>query len=604
MKTCLYTIPFLCLCIGFSSCSILTKEDAEKDIRIFIAEFSESLQGPDSLLFEHFRTPQSRQSLLLAIRVMQNKAMPYIHCTPDFQNAIISFEEDGIKVQVLIKLDAALQQSKEQRISDMVFWLQRRDDKFFIQKFEGERFYNEHISLRNSIDFEVNQRPMLVERAIHYETAHELQKKYDSVVWFTQYQDKSYYYVVNGHWTNYFLNEKNGKPSEEYNMGLVDEKGNEIVPPAFDLIGTPGIAMEDVVEVSKNKKVGYVQLSKGQLLVPAQYEWIIPYSTSFEFALVKKDSLYGWLDHAYQFHEGFLNVESRQYVMNYEFLPKELTLDEAHQSLCEIPTAEHAAYGILLPPSYLTAFGFLKEIQHGFTVGDLGNRSYLVSRQTKSSFIEDVAEGISALMSTFTDRYLDGREEFYSYKQITFLNEKREALGTQKVGGPGAVSFKVIDSTLLEMKLVRRVDEVNGDFGDDDGEWNLPVFTYLRVGKSQSITELKSNRHFDFTEMVKIDSSYLSGDFIRYHQEMQHEERSNFLSIRTIEFMRNEILACYGYTFSDPAYSDAFKYAKWYHPQYSTYVEFMDTMTEIDRHNLIFLEGIVGTLDLSFSASL
>jgi hypothetical protein len=582
----------------------MTKQDAEKDIRAFIAEFSASLQKPDSLILKPFHTTQSNESILLAIRVLQNNGSSFMHCTPGFENATISFEEDGVKVLVPITLDAALDQTTDQRISDIIFWLQRKNGELVIEKFEGEHFYKEYISLRNSVEFDANQNRLLVDRTVHYENALELQKKYDSVIWYTQYKNKSYYYVVKGMWINYFLDRENLKPCVDCNMGLVDEKGNEIIPLEFDLIGTPGFVSEDIIEVKKNDRVGYFNLREGRLLVPTDYEWIMPYSSSFEFALVKKDSLHGWLDHDYQFHEGFLNEEARQYLRNYKFLPQELTLDETHQSLCEIPTAEYAAYGILLPPSYLTSFGILSEVVAGFTVGDVYNRSYLQYLETRNSFIENITETISAVMSIFKSRYLDGREEFYMQRQITFVNGNRETVGVQELDGQGTISFKKLDSTLLEMKLVQSVDEVNGDFGDDENEWNPPYYTYFQIGKDNSITLLNSNRRFDFTEMVKMDSSYLSGNFIRYNFEMNDREYSNFLSSETLIFMRNEILASYGYTFSDPSHSDAFQYAKWYQPQYSTYGEFMGAMTEIDKHNLLFLESMVGTLDVSFSASL
>jgi hypothetical protein len=35
----------------------------------------------------------------------------------------------------------------------------------------------------------------------------------------------------------------------------------------------------------------------------------------------------------------------------------------------------------------------------------------------------------------------------------------------------------------------------------------------------------------------------------------------------------------------------------WYKPKYGRYKDVIAVMSEIDKHNLIFLENIVGTLD-------
>ncbi len=40
-------------------------------------------------------------------------------------------------------------------------------------------------------------------------------------------------------------------------MGLVDETGTVVIPVEYKLIGTPGFAKPQMIEVTKNGKVGY-----------------------------------------------------------------------------------------------------------------------------------------------------------------------------------------------------------------------------------------------------------------------------------------------------------------------------------------------------------
>lgn len=56
--------------------------------------------------------------------------------------------------------------------------------------------------------------------------------------------------------------------------------------------------------------------------------------------------------------------------------------------------------------------------------------------------------------------------------------------------------------------------------------------------------------------------------------------------------MRDEILAWYGYSFPDAENPKRYD-SQWYFPVYDDRSEFADLMTEIDRHNLAFLEHFI-----------
>jgi hypothetical protein len=94
-----------------------------------------------------------------------------------------------------------------------------------------------------------------------------------------------------------------------------------------------------------------------------------------------------------------------------------------------------------------------------------------------------------------------------------------------------------------------------------------------------------------------MDSSYLEGDFVCWDSKSNKQMKTQFLSNETIEAIRNEVLAANGYIFADQEISKQFEYRKWYKPKYGRYKDVIAVMSEIDKHNLIFLENIVGTLD-------
>ena len=121
---------------------------------------------------------------------------------------------------------------------------------------------------------------------------------------------------------------------------------------------------------------------------------------------------------------------------------------------------------------------------------------------------------------------------------------------------------------------------------------NLYFHTYFTIADHDSIKQLSSHRRFPETEFVKLDSSYVTGQFLIYDYQRDRTDTTSVLSVKTLTSMRDEILAWYGYSFPDM--EDRKRYAsEWYFPIYEERAEFSDLMTEIDRHNLEFLERMI-----------
>lgn len=196
-------------------------------------------------------------------------------------------------------------------------------------------------------------------------------------------------------------------------------------------------------------------------------------------------------------------------------------------------------------------------------------------------------------------RYLGGREEFYETREATFFDNRGDNLASVSVYA-GDNSLTWIDSTLLQLNLTPTVDETNGywDMEGSSGEWNTPRYRYLHVSRNPpSVEVLESSRQYDQTEFVKLDSSYVTGTFVYWDENTKETVIRDFVSDETLRDMRNEILAAYDFQFADPETQERYEHRQNYEPRYTTYADFIDSMTEIDRHNLLFLERIIGTLD-------
>ncbi|HEY8936286.1 MAG TPA: WG repeat-containing protein, partial [Cyclobacteriaceae bacterium] len=288
-----YTLTALLISLLLvAACSIWKKDDPDKEIRAFIAEFEKSLAGSDEVVLKQFEAHQSKEAILSAIHVLQNKELDHLHCNTNFAAASIAHEANGIKIEIPVTLTAENLTDTLTRESSIIFWVEPDHGHFVISKLEGESFYNAYLSIKYEVNMALNKELEMANRKIYFETAHALQQKYDSIIWYVHYNAKTYYYAVSGPWENYFI-DRNEKPAG-YKMGLVDETGAVIIPLDYDLVGTPGMIESDIVEVKKDGLVGFFSIDGKQLIAP-EYDWIIPYDENDTYALVKRDTTYGWL---------------------------------------------------------------------------------------------------------------------------------------------------------------------------------------------------------------------------------------------------------------------------------------------------------------------
>ncbi len=82
------------------SCSVLKKENSEKDIRVFLTTFQGTLGSSDDEILKYFETRQSKEAILSAVKVLQNKEHEFIECLASFDNAEVAIEDKGVKVVI------------------------------------------------------------------------------------------------------------------------------------------------------------------------------------------------------------------------------------------------------------------------------------------------------------------------------------------------------------------------------------------------------------------------------------------------------------------------------------------------------------------------
>ena len=592
----------LCAIIIFKGCSTVKENDAESSVRFFLEGFEKNLALADDVILKQFQLKANadvtQEGILKAIRIMQNRlqAEDSVVCTINFKGAVISLDGGSTLVKVpaeFTSLDPAYPLSAP---AEFELHLATIDGQLVITDIDAQSsFYYKYMEAVHDLSSRKHRERDLASRQHYFDKARMLQETYDTVVWYSLYKDSIYFYVVNGEWKNYFLDSE-ATPSTSAKMGLVSETGRVIIPPAYELIGTISFESEGIVEVKKDGRVGQFTMDGKEIVAPV-YDWIVPYDDDNVYALVKQDSINGWLDNSYTYHAGFPSADAKLYVKEFAYLGRQIVISDKTTITSEILDAEHMGFGIVIPPIYYVQSGVFSEIIPYLFTGDnsLGWGG-TESVETRGSFFETISQNFSALMVKLNDNYLEGREGFYERTKLTILDANNEPV-ISEVMSSGKILFNKIDSTLIEIQITG--EEVNNDGGYDEmygDTWYAPQFKYLLL-QDGTITKLDSKRYYDFAEFVKLDSSYFIGTFGTWNEEHETYDVTSFASNEVLTSVRNEILAAYGFTFADKETLDRYKNVDWYAPRYSRYEDFLASMTEVDRYNLEFLERMVETVD-------
>ncbi len=361
MKKIYASVFVLAACVA--ACTVMKNDKLDKDAEGFLTEFKSVLSKSDSEILALFYSGQSEEEILKGVAVLQNKNQ-FVSTHIRYAEATGKWEDGYLLIDLPVEIVA---EGEEKVVKHLALKLvQKKAGKFYINRFGGEEVYSAYQSLK----YKVENRDLLAKRLqelkVYYDRAMELQKNYDSVVWYTQYKDTTYYFAVNG---TFVLDSLNGKSPATSKMGLVHENGKVVIPVEYNLIGNPSINIPDAVEVKRDGKVGYFDLT-GKMLVPAEYTWIVPYVEGESKALVKKDTVFGWLDASYQFHENFLTEKAEKYIREFTYLTeKKFVFGGDHQQLIiDLAQSEnnYESRGIIIVPGFLANNNIFNWIQTNF----------------------------------------------------------------------------------------------------------------------------------------------------------------------------------------------------------------------------------------------
>lgn len=611
-------------------CGSVKPKEEEALVRKILLDLNGDLNTLSStaILKKYFsHTKRSKDALGKVIDVLKNRDSLQVVSRMDFNNITYTVFKDYTDVIVNGVLETAGNDGNFSIKTVLHFDFQKIDNIIAITDFDGQDYYRDYLHVKNEKLWALERVEELKARQPYYDTAQQLQTKFDSVLWYWTTANKTYYTVVQGEWdlaTAFSSDEKS------YKMGVVNALGDTLVPIEYDLVGTLGFPFTDLMEIQSEGSIGYFNLKSGSVAIAPEFHTIVPYSADTIFALaVSNLEMRGWINKDFKFTEGELSPEASQYLDEYLYLQQKVVLKKDNQILAEIPAKEYAGSGIIVPPNFYVASNLFPHVIQGIRTTKVPMNGWTDAIEN-NSIINRISEGIRAIVTVIGQRYVGGRESFYGESSVQLLDERDTVLAAVKFATDGDIVFSHPDPFLLELKA-NSVDYLVYAPGNERG---LPEYKYFQISAEGTLSELESRRLFTFTEFVKIDSSYIMGPFLmrseiveeepaeedtsaeteseevseeseeesdaepqeEYYEEdysdeddLNQFEEVEFLTDESIRYMIDEIYAAYGYLSPYPAYSADLE-RRFYIDKSITQQQAEQKFSAIDMHNVAFLK--------------
>ncbi|MES2808512.1 MAG: WG repeat-containing protein, partial [Bacteroidota bacterium] len=483
------------------------------------------------------------------------------------------------------------------------------DHQYKITEVDGRLFFTQLIAYQNfiktkTLSDEDIYSPLTLKA---FASANQLKTRYDSVVWFSHVKQQTYFYVVNGEWDQYGAQAiSEVKP---YKMGLLNPDLKEIIPAEYEWIGSIGGVFPDKIEVTKDGKKGFYDLT-GNVVLPVVYDNIFAINDDANIAALKQGANFYWLKNDF-------TISEKVDLKFADILPKikqagSFTISNfgTPDNITEFNSRDlHGS--IYLPPSYLVDLNIMPKIKS--FKNPMRNKvefydvttNYIVKAENLQS---DDGNWFQSAFYNIRDYFLGGRAEFYDKKSLVVINKNTSQIFTADIEtaydeGGGAEAnlpcdvnaIKALTDSLFEVKAAA---SVYVDLYDTTRFLAAGTYYhYLKINNSK-LVELPNRRTFGFTKYVKMDDSYLEGCYklmVNRASPYPEEKIVKHISPELLRYMKNEIYADYRYQFKDKRWKNVFAYLTGdYENSYGEKVHINanvdDSLTVIDKFNINFID--------------
>ena len=579
----------------------------------FLSRFNEQLIAGDtqSLLSFFEAKQQDNKDIIILLDIITGKKS--FNDRPALFKPKLHFDESEIEVSDDETITATIPVSFSYknlgtRKSQIIFTLKKNTgNQFVITSATIAEFASDYIAYENYINSKtVKETDIFSQQTLQaFETAESIKLKYDTVLWFSYVNDRTYLYVANGEWNmwKFFEQQPDSQPTAK--MGMVDYRLKEIIPAQYDLVYGISGTFSNLIEVEKNSKHGFYN-TEGELVIPVEYDQVYPVNKTDTLAALQKGDKFFWLTAGYRITPP-VQVQLADIILQVPNLAK-VNIDSSSPKYFTEINSRDVHESVYIPPSYMVSLSiFSNKVM--FLTNPLrknvyyeGTEKYTVS----SKDMPPVETGDNIFLATFysiRDYFLGGRAEFYDRKNLVLIDKKKNRVLNYIIhtnfidgdyGGPTICKdylLRPLNDTLFEINVS---SSVYIDIpGNKTHLSEAPVFHYLYI-KDNKLYEKESKRLFSFTKFVKMDDSYITGCYA-YTDSTGNKTNDNKLKPAYLQYLKNEIYADYNYKFKSEFWAENFEYNMYGYKGEKDNVE--AELTEIDRYNINWINQKLKSLD-------
>ena len=423
-------------------------------------------------------------------------------------------------------------------------------------------------------------------------------RRLDSIYGRTPYyaivQNKKMFIVLKGKFdpdSAYYLDKFKGR----FKYGIVDDHLRSLLNCAYDKIYNPNLTMVNCVEIKKGGETGLFNFVNSEIIEP-QFDFITPSGQ------VPGNIAFGFKSGNWYKIENNIHFK----ISKSDFLPIELlkTLsfnvqdkkdDFFYNSYVTDEEGPSFGMGVVFAPSFIEHLNIVPEICEDIIVQGQKNLDWgTQDLKVKTEAVISNSDNLTSFIYSFYYEGISGRGyKDESNKVVVYNNEKRlfssdlldfKYQGYDNICHPRG--YKFINDTVIEILQGIRTDTTMKSRYDFEN-----VYSYKRITKDGSITDMHCNRYYSFTKYFEIQSSYFEGCYALHMNEEESTDSSNtwitdHLSIDDLDLMVNEIYADHGFKFKTEKWKKYFSRFAWYHPEFEN-IE--DKLTATDRKNILLI---------------
>lgn len=602
----------------FARSKYLSKPE-KTEIISFLNEFNANIKlGNTKPAAHYFDESMNKNTVSMLVNVLSNKtnmggkSKPLFTVTLNTEDSGITFINPELATAVVVT--KFHRDSIPDQLTTITFTIHKNGpNNYKIYRVDATLFNKDYVAYQNTvINRTVPETALFSPQTLAaFKTATQLKTRYDSVLWFQHVDNKAWFYVVKGKLPDdfYWHSEKDRSKPVDYKMGLVNPDLKEIIPVEFDLIHNIGGTIDDLIEVEKGDKKGFYD-TMGKLIVPVNYEQVLPLNDGENLALLKNGNNYTYLKNDMTIGETLIDFKIADVLPKIKHYADSYKVNgESFKSTMEYNDRNRFT-SLIVSPSYLVEWHMMPEFLNlpnklrtptEEMVGDGDGSGYVEVKYSG----EQKDEGnwfMGAFYSVIND-YLGGRGGLYESKTLLLVDNKQNRIlgfdaGTYFGEGEGGGilasdcrenSLRAITDSLFEFKTTSTLDlEL---FIKDNYVEEGPYYHYLQI-KNGKLIAMESKRLFP-TQFIKLDDSYLQGCYAlanELYSDKAKRKTVDHLTNEMLQYMKNEIYASYNYKFKNPRWNEIFN-NRYYVDESKKNITVDDSLTTIDKYNIQWINS-------------